>query len=668
MHSPHLTKDFRPDINGLRALAVTLVVFYHFGFSGVSGGFVGVDVFFVISGYLMTRILSNGFDKPLFVRRFYLARAKRIVPALLVMIIVVIAACWWILEPSEYTKLAIHARDSLLFISNFTYAQDAGYFAAASHTKWLLHTWSLSVEWQFYLLIPLLFVGFRKVGIRRQWQLWIFVVLTAALFINSGLATSGNPTNYFYSLKGRAWELLVGGVVFFIAKAPPRSSKLRKAIEFAGLVLVLGSGVMFTRELSWPGWFAAVPVAGSALVLFAARPDSIWSTNVISQWIGFRSYSLYLWHWPVVVFLTITDYISNLEAIIAGLAVTLLLADISYRFIEEPGRRLFTRPLHAWASVLGIWVCIGLGASTAIIATNGVYSRFGNDADTLHKLEAARGDWIFPAPNEKMGRITADVAATQGTNLLTVVFGDSHAEQWFARVSNLAHRPAEVQFLTRGGCLPIPGYERFDNKGQCGDFAAEAWSKIFELRPQRLVISAAWLLYAGDAKGQSTATSCIKVENHCSLIDSNADLDSLFLPLEAKIRQATKQGILVAILGPTPFSKQSYVDEKARELTSQRLPLRLRRPSDFPDIVSGFIDENSFRSGAKPITDRLAKLARNSGAEYIDTESMLCSTGRCPLVGSDGTPLYKDTSHLRPGTVKSERLAWLDSVLFGRQD
>lgn len=668
MHPQHLTKDFRPDINGLRALAVALVVLYHFGFSGVGGGFVGVDVFFVISGYLMTRILSNGFDKPFFVRKFYLARIKRIVPALLIMSIAVVAACWWILEPSEYTKLAIHARDSLLFISNFTYAKEAGYFDAASHTKWLLHTWSLSVEWQFYLLIPLLFLVFEKARIGRQWQLLTIALITLALFINCGLATPANPTNYFYSLLARAWELLVGGVVFYIAAMPPQSPKLRKAIEYFGLILVVGSGVMFTREFSWPGWLAAVPVAGSAMVLFAARQESIWSANVLSQWIGFRSYSIYLWHWPIVVFLSITDYISNLGAIMAGLAMTLLLADISYRFVEVPGRKLFTRPSYAWASVIGIWVCIGLGASTVIIATNGVYSRFGRDADTLHKLEAARGDWVFPAPNEKMGRISANVVSTQVSKLLTVVLGDSHAEQWFARVNGLAYRPAQVQFLTRGGCLPIPGYERFDNMGQCGDFATEAWSKVFELRPQRLVISAAWLLYAGNAKGQSTATSCIKSGSHCNLIDSNADLNSLLLPLEGQVRQAVSQGISVFILGPTPFSKQSYVDVKASELTSQHLPLRLRRPSDFPDIVSGFIDENSFRSGAKPITDRLEKLARDSGAEYIDAELMLCSEGRCPLVDGDGTPLYKDTSHLRPGTVKSERFTWLDAVLFGRQD
>lgn len=665
--SSHSTKNFRPDINGLRALAVTLVVLYHFGFSGISGGFVGVDVFFVISGYLMTQILSNGFDQPSFIRRFYFARIKRIVPALLVVSVVVLTLCWWMLEPKEYTQLAVHARDSLLFISNSTYAREGGYFDAAAHTKWLLHTWSLSIEWQFYLLIPLLFAVFKWVGISRQWQFLTFAAITVAIFINFGILTLGDQRNYFYSLKARSWELLLGGVVFFIATASPRLSKLRKTIEYFGLVLVIGSSVIFTRELFWPGWFAAVPAIGSAMILFAARSESIWLVNPISQWIGFRSYSIYLWHWPIVVFLSITNYISSLGAVVTGLAATLLLADISYRLIEEPGRRLFKRPLYAWASILVPWVCV-LGAATVIIATNGIYSRFGMDARMLQTLEVARGDWGFPSPNKKNELITANVSATQDSALLTVVLGDSHAEQWFARVNNLAYRPAQVQFLTRGGCLPIPGYERFDNKGQCGNFGAEAWNKVLELRPQRLIISAAWPLYAGVAKGQSTATSCIKVENHCKLIESNVDLDFLFSQLEVKIQQAKKQGISVVVLGPIPFSKLSYVDEKARELTSKHLPLRLRRHSDSPDTAIGFIDENSFRDGIKPITDRLKRISKNSGAEYLDIGSMLCFAEKCPLVDSDGTPLYKDASHLRPSTVKSERFIWLDSALFGRQD
>jgi hypothetical protein len=247
--------------------------------------------------------------------------------------------------------------------------------------------------------------------------------------------------------------------------------------------------------------------------------------------------------------------------------------------VEEPARKIFTRSMFAWTFAVGIWLCVGLGLSTAIIATNGAYSRFGSYADTLHKLEAARGDWDFPYPGEEIKPIAGAIAASQSSTVLTTVFGDSHAEQWFARVNNLTDRPAQVQFITRGGCLPIPGYGRFDDKGHCGDFAAEGWSKVLELQPHRLVISAAWLMYVGDAKSQSTATSCIQVENQCQLINSSADLYSLFLPLKVKVQQAIKQGISVTILGPIPFSEQSYVDEKVRELTSQHLPLRLRRPT-----------------------------------------------------------------------------------------
>ena len=210
--------DFRNDINGLRAFAVIAVVLYHFGIPGFSGGFIGVDVFFVISGYLMTRMILVAIESDSFsLSSFYLARAKRIIPALLVVCGTLLFAGWFMpLTEFEYRQLSKHVRDSLFFISNHTYSREAGYFDSASHEKWLLHTWSLSLEWQFYLFLPwiilLLNKFHQKVNARRA-----LIILTATSFLAGIYETHTHPEIAFYILPFRAWELLAGGLLYVFA-------------------------------------------------------------------------------------------------------------------------------------------------------------------------------------------------------------------------------------------------------------------------------------------------------------------------------------------------------------------------------------------------------------------------------------------------------------------
>ena len=209
------SRAFRLDINGLRAWAVVAVVLYHFGLTGVSGGFVGVDVFFVISGFLMTGIIVSALERGSFsLWSFYLARARRIMPALIVLCAAVLLLGWFILMPKEYQPLGRHARESLLFVSNLTYLAEAGYFDTASHEKWLLHTWSLSVEWQFYLLQPLLLMGIWRVFPSRRAVSNLLLGLALLSLGWSIWLTVDNPNRAFYLLQSRAWELLLGALVY----------------------------------------------------------------------------------------------------------------------------------------------------------------------------------------------------------------------------------------------------------------------------------------------------------------------------------------------------------------------------------------------------------------------------------------------------------------------
>ncbi len=317
-----LRPHFRNDINGLRAWAVMAVIFYHFGIPGFNGGFIGVDVFFVISGYLMTSIILKGLEQGQFsIIDFYLARARRIFPALLALCSVLLVLGWFLLSPPDYKTLGTHTISAISFISNFKFWDEAGYFDIASHEKWLLHTWSLSTEWQFYLLLPLLLSGIWRLKAGRTAQINTIILGIGISLSISFLLSYSNPVTSFFLLPARAWEMLAGGLVFLASNRFSMHSRARLWIESLGLAMILASIVIFDVSTTWPSGNALLPVIGSMLVLFSQMNTSPWTTNRLAQWLGDRSYSLYLWHWPVFVALAYTERQYDTYAIAAGIEV-----------------------------------------------------------------------------------------------------------------------------------------------------------------------------------------------------------------------------------------------------------------------------------------------------------------------------------------------------------
>lgn len=453
----HTQPNFRADINGLRAWAVVAVVFYHFGIPGFSGGFVGVDVFFVISGFLMTGIVVKGLERGTFsVLNFYMARGRRIVPALLVMCAVLLALGWFALLPPDYKRLSSHSAYALSFLSNVEFWQEAGYFDVASHKKWLLHTWSLSVEWQFYLILPIILCIVWWVKPGRAAQAWAIGLGLAASLAASVWVTSIQPSAAFYLLHTRAWEMLGGGLVFLLAGKAMLTATQRRLIELAGLLLIVFAVAVFDKDTAWPGWRAVLPVAATMMVLLANR-HSLWTANWLPQWLGDRSYSLYLWHWPVVVALVYFDFRDNLIAIALGLFVTALLGHLSFVFVETTSRR-FLEKMHLPNAAITLTIAVIVTITTAV----GVWKLEGVTGRFRPIVEQAAAEANNSNPRRSLCHpgtgVTSPSCLYGGTSWTVIAVGDSHTDALVTSIASAqAHGKAGVVQWSYSGCPFVPG-------------------------------------------------------------------------------------------------------------------------------------------------------------------------------------------------------------------
>lgn len=445
---PVQPKSFRQDINGLRAWAVIAVVLYHFGVPGFAGGFIGVDVFFVISGFLMTRIIISGMERGQFsLWGFYLARARRIIPALLVLCSALLILGWFWLPSADYHILATHAAAATTFVSNLQFWREAGYFDAASHEKWLLHTWSLSVEWQFYIILPLgVMLIWRMLG-KRVTQVALGVIGLLS-FVLSIYATQRWPSAAFYLLPTRAWEMLAGGLVWWVIRSRAIPSQQARIMEAVGLIMIVIAIISFDAAMGWPGVYALLPTAGAILVLAAGRQNSWFTDNFIARHLGASSYSIYLWHWPLVVILNYLGASNSATLIIAGIILSIIIGECSYRFVENPTRIALSK-LGQYKEPL--FICIP--ATLIIMSSCGIYLSQGANYPWRHGASSASSSYIDKYSREnylsssvraeyrlecdffddekyiaKNGDIAASCTQLQGNKRGVFLWGDSHAQ------------------------------------------------------------------------------------------------------------------------------------------------------------------------------------------------------------------------------------------------
>jgi peptidoglycan/LPS O-acetylase OafA/YrhL len=468
---------YRPDIDGLRALAVLSVVLFHAFPSRLRGGFAGVDIFFIISGYLIGSILIKGMQQGSFsFADFYARRVRRIFPALAVVLAAVLAFGWFALFPDEFKKLGRHVFGGTAFISNFLLWDEVGYFDTAAETKPLLHLWSLGIEEQFYIFWPLLLA----LAWRLRWNmLAMALALGVASFAVNVLGVHKFPSATFYSPASRVWELLMGASLAYVSVNQLRpfvgvrrphgvsqfefdSLRLRHAASLAGLALLAMAVLLTTRERAFPGWWALLPTSG-ALLLIAAGPRAVVNRHILSNrvmvWVGLVSYPLYLWHWPLLSYAQIIE--SGLPSSkIRGAAVlaAVALAAATYRLVEKPLRGA----TRGRAKVIGL----ALAMSVLALAGIGIYCAQGlPQRASVVENAAFQKDLLVveDRANAMACKARFGFAAEAQYCLLddikrdptVVVLGDSHAyhiiagqtRYWRARGENTMHLGTRVPYL-----------------------------------------------------------------------------------------------------------------------------------------------------------------------------------------------------------------------------
>lgn len=650
-------EGFRSDINGLRAIAVGLVMAFHLGRGHVHGGFGGVDVFFAISGYLMTRIIAGGLEADRFrLGGFYLARVKRIWPAL-----AVFSAGLWIfgatlLDPWTFERMAGKLPYALLFISNIMFAGHGGYFAEDARTNWLLHTWSLGVEWQFYLIYPLLLLGVWRWRAARRW-FWPILGGVAVGSFGLMLAALGHYQTWnFYMLPTRAWELILGGLCVPLERRLALGSAARLAVHAAGLAII-ALGVWVTGpDTPWPSALTLLPVGGAAMVIAAGARQTFWAENPVVAGLGRASYSIYLWHWPIVVWLYDNSVAITWLVAAAALAAMVGLGVLSYWLVE---RRLtdwiFRKGSRRWALGAGVMVAT-LALAIAANATHGLEPIRTRSATPQVRAamaddRRAANDWAFPqvcARYTRTGRLErcqlGDPAARQ-----VLLIGDSHAQEMAPRYAHAfdGRRGEGVTLLTIPGCIPIAGVSGRDAR-DCGRTWSAAYRYAETAGYSRVVIDAAWQLYF-----DPTDTSPLGL----ALIDDApggaqprtvpAIADAAYRRLADEVRTLRAHGADVVLAGATPvYTIGSPHDLYARAFWAGEL-------TEIP------LSRAKLAAGMAADSQRLAWVARTTGATLAQPLDTLCTGDECPVT-DDGRGLLKDFGHFRASMMASPRFGFLD--------
>lgn len=510
--------DFRHDINGLRALAVIAVVLYHFGVPAFSGGFAGVDIFFVISGYLMTGILLSRPAGSLGaqIAAFYLARARRIIPALAALCLVLLTAGWFFLSPYDYRELAQHVGSSALFLSNHVYLNEAGYFDADAREKWLLHTWSLSVEWQFYLIYPLvILLGRRVVGSGRRRMAGLLIALTLLSFALALWWTESRPAAAFFVLPTRAWEMLSGGLAYLLADHWRNAAGAPRFrwLEVPGLLLIAAALLLIDEGRPWPGFWALLPVLGAWLVIVAGNNERSGLGWLPLRLTGLWSYSIYLWHWPLVVALDKAGLLDVWPWKVAGVVASFLLGWLSYVLVEQSFRRIsagrspkrlavMALALVAVAFVLAWLVYRGDGLRDIRFAGNPalpavkVVEQYPRQFRARHDQHYRSGTCFLNGqlPNENF----ADACRPQAGAWL--LWGDSHGAHLWPGFAAQAIS-TRVGQLTVSGCPPLIGID-FPKRPECRRLNDAILREVKARRPAVLILAGAWVSYSEETIAQ----------------------------------------------------------------------------------------------------------------------------------------------------------------------
>tara|TARA_Y100000588_G_C14281064_1_gene937180 strand:- start:3484 stop:5385 length:1902 start_codon:yes stop_codon:yes gene_type:complete len=461
--------NFRYDINGLRAIAVIAVVIFHFEPTWLQGGFAGVDVFFVISGFLMTGIIFRGLERGDFnLFKFYVARANRIVPALAFLCLCLFFLGWFFSSSFDYKSLAKHIFGSMTFFSNVIYWKESGYFDVASNEKWLLHTWSLSVEWQFYIIYPIILVVLKRFFSLLQIR-GIMLIGTVLGFLFSVVVTHKWPDAAYYLLPTRAWEMMMGGIAFLFPLNLSEGKK--KVTEFFGFSLIIFSYFFVSNKTPWPGSFALMPVLGAYFMIVSNRQSSVITNNALFQSLGRASYSIYLWHWPIVVY----GYLFYVESwTFYGMILSVIFGFTSYKFIEKYNLKSYSTWYNLVKVIPVYMILLTTSVSAVVYLNEGIPYEYRQGANSSKSkfLDSYHPDnyltpYIYSQLREECnffdsvassakdnGIVNSCVTTSKNSITSVLLWGDSHAQ---ALSYGLRNEFPEIDFLQVASSACRPG-------------------------------------------------------------------------------------------------------------------------------------------------------------------------------------------------------------------
>jgi len=638
---------YREDIDGLRAISVLAVVFNHAGIGLFSGGYVGVDIFFVISGYLITSIIMREIDANDFsIVRFYERRIRRILPALFSMVAFTVAVCTLIYDAEKFREFGKSVIATTLFASNINFWRESGYFDAPSQLKPLLHTWSLAVEEQFYIFFPLLmYFLFRYVG---KFAHAILISIALISFGFSIYTVSKDPSAAFYLAHIRAWELIIGAILALRLISEDISKKHGNILGMLGLAMIFLAIFQYSENTKFPGLFALLPVLGAAFIIFSGLEDGrkSFTGRLLSlpplAFVGKISYSLYLWHWPLIIFSKyyairpLTTY--ELSSI---LAATIFISTLSWRFIETPFRSkgfMSTGKIYSFAAS-GMATMLAIGV--LIYYLKGFPDR--QELENLTQTSKKEEVWLYKDCNinatDAPTAITACKIGDGNSPLTFMVWGDSHTPTYGKAIHASASQNGVAGILTYGqGCptfldmTPIP---------QIGDVSCLEYNKMaltyLEEHPEikTVILASRWTIWIEETRYKSEEGIRVHLTDTLNELPVNATGSQLFTTgLERTIQNLLDMDRKVVIVAPIP--EIGYDVPSANFIASQT-------KRDINEIIAPSLVEYQARN--QKTFAILKTFEEKYAIQIIEPWKSLCQEDIC-RVAINGIPLYSDDDHL----------------------
>jgi peptidoglycan/LPS O-acetylase OafA/YrhL len=641
--------DYRPDIDGLRAIAIVPVILFHYGFSLFPGGYVGVDVFFVISGYLITKVILDDIAAGKFsVAQFYERRIRRILPALCVVVLAAILAAWWLLTTKDMARFGAEVWYSSIFSTNFLFFRKDGYFDGASNMRLLLHTWSLSVEEQFYIFMPLLLLwGTHR--FRARLSAVLGILMTASLLF-SAYAVYHFPSSDFYLLPSRAWELLCGSLLA-IGAAPAITRRWgRELLAVTGLVLIAIAVFRFSNATFFPGMAATLPCLGTAALIWSAhstRPTVVQTVLSLRPlvWIGRISYSLYLWHWLLLVlgiyYLVRLPTLAETDGLIGA---TVLLSIATYYLIEQPFRKKQVlagrRQLFAAAAIT--LLAMGVFGKTAELS-DGFPGRLNDVARRYADMSGTRDPrndacMTLPVDGIRAGQVCAFGTPAAGAPDFAV-WGDSHSGALMPAFDSLSAEYGVWGLLFgAGSCPPLLGVtvSRADEPNlACPEVADAAISAIKSRSIRTVFLVGRWALYSeGWPKiGVDARNKPIFLADSGGLSNIRENRAIFARGLDRTLDQLQAAGITVYVVESVP---EALVDVP----NALAINTKLNRPNAVLSPETQFTEDRQAW-----VNNLFADAQACHRLTILSMTARLCGNERC-MIEQDGVPLYWDNNHL----------------------